>query len=261
MAEAAAAQLEAQVRRIGKRGRRCARDAARLLQGAASAPPHLPAPSRQYAGFKACFGGEELKRACATLAGALVNNKAKVQGRGDTARAGHGPGGGGGGVSALHCANHPAWHARGTRTRAPHARRPRPGVPTARAGRGCRPPRARARVCGAAVRGGARGGAPRLRQPVQPRARAAGAAAWRWGHSAAVRERAEGAHACGASCGCAAPPGRTAGGVAGVPWQAARLGPRHPAAPPARQELSGRLPPASADQIAFLRQASRGRGA
>lgn len=28
----------------------------------------------QYDGFKACFGGEELKRAVATLSGALVNN-------------------------------------------------------------------------------------------------------------------------------------------------------------------------------------------
>lgn len=31
----------------------------------------------QYDGFKACFGGEELKRACATLSGALIGNKSQ----------------------------------------------------------------------------------------------------------------------------------------------------------------------------------------
>lgn len=34
--------------------------------------------SVQYYGFKASFGGEELKRACATLSGALVGGKPKV---------------------------------------------------------------------------------------------------------------------------------------------------------------------------------------
>ncbi|GBF89166.1 hypothetical protein Rsub_01883 [Raphidocelis subcapitata] len=33
----------------------------------------------KYDGFKACFGGEELKRACATLSGALVNSGSKAQ--------------------------------------------------------------------------------------------------------------------------------------------------------------------------------------
>ena len=35
-------------------------------------------PPLQYKNFKACFGGEELKRACATLSGALVGGKSKV---------------------------------------------------------------------------------------------------------------------------------------------------------------------------------------
>jgi hypothetical protein len=32
----------------------------------------------QFEGFKACFGGEELKRACATLSGALIVGKLQV---------------------------------------------------------------------------------------------------------------------------------------------------------------------------------------
>lgn len=32
----------------------------------------------QFDGFKACFGGEELKRACATLSGALISGKLEV---------------------------------------------------------------------------------------------------------------------------------------------------------------------------------------
>jgi hypothetical protein len=33
----------------------------------------------QFDGFKACFGGEELKRACATLSGALISGKLPVR--------------------------------------------------------------------------------------------------------------------------------------------------------------------------------------
>jgi len=33
----------------------------------------------QFEGFKACFGGEELKRACATLSGALIGGKLPVR--------------------------------------------------------------------------------------------------------------------------------------------------------------------------------------
>jgi hypothetical protein len=36
-------------------------------------------PRVQFDGFKACFGGEELKRACATLSGALISGKLPVR--------------------------------------------------------------------------------------------------------------------------------------------------------------------------------------
>jgi hypothetical protein len=60
----------------------CIQTASEALQpGPCAKPPRtqsLSAAGRcdlQYEGFKACFGGEELKRACATLSGALVTNK------------------------------------------------------------------------------------------------------------------------------------------------------------------------------------------
>jgi hypothetical protein len=35
----------------------------------------------QFGGYKAVFGGEELKRACATLSGALIGGKLQVRAR------------------------------------------------------------------------------------------------------------------------------------------------------------------------------------
>jgi hypothetical protein len=70
--------------------RACSPPPAPLRAAGAAAPrPLWPRPrtaayrarctAAQFDGFKACFGGEELKRACATLSGALVNHKAKVR--------------------------------------------------------------------------------------------------------------------------------------------------------------------------------------
>jgi hypothetical protein len=103
MAEARVSDvLEAKVCGMSAAGRSCVGDrrSGRCGRGAradAAAPDRDPLPAclsrrrrslagAQYDGFKACFGGEELKRACATLSGALVNTGGKAQ-----VRAGRGP--------------------------------------------------------------------------------------------------------------------------------------------------------------------------